>query len=88
MSFSAPTNWIAWDYEAKVNTVDLQMTRQEMIRDMLILAEAPTADRDLGEDPYLTSEELARVLLKLGGPRGALGDPEEEPVTPPSEPET
>lgn len=69
MSFRAPPRWADWGNDAKTNYVDLAMTREEMIRELLVLSGAPSAERSLSSDPYLRSAELARILVRLGGPR-------------------
>lgn len=76
MSFEAPPHWDSWDPSAKANYVDLALTRREIIRELLILSDAPTAERELSSDPYLRREELARILVRLGGPRVAEPEPE------------
>lgn len=72
-AFQPPAEWPTWGPEAKTNAVDLQMTRQEMVRDLLVLSGGAAAG-EVADDPYLASEDLARLLVRLGGPSGALAD--------------
>lgn len=77
MPFERPPKWVHWPAHAQADAIDLRMTRSEMIQDLLALSGAPTAGRELPDDPYLRSEELAWILLRLGGPRGVLEDVDE-----------
>jgi hypothetical protein len=61
-----PPRWREWPRHARVQFIIHNQTRRELF-DLLADEAHLHRDEEIGDDPRLTKEELAKVYLALGG---------------------